>query len=55
MATPTPSRPSRAVVIAFGPPELTRDAQRRAHKLIAADGEVVVVAAHCGAAMDLVS
>ena len=52
MATPTPSRPSRVVIVAFGPPEVTRDAQRRAHKLIAPEGDVTVVAAHRGAAAD---
>ena len=48
MATPT-SRPSRVVIVAFGPPEETRDAQRRAHRLLAPGGDVIVVAAHRGA------
>ena len=52
MATPARSRPSRAVIVAFGPTELARDAQRRAQKLVASGGDVVVVAAHRGAAMD---
>ena len=52
MATPTPSRPSRAVIVAFGPPGLTRDARQRAQRLVASDGDVIVVAAYRGATED---
>ena len=61
MASPSPSRPGtvspssssrpgRVVVVAFGPAEVTSEARRRAARLVGPGGDVVVVAAHRGAA-----
>lgn len=52
MASPTASRPGRVILVAFGPPELTRDSLRRARRLVRDGGDVTVVAAHRGAAID---
>jgi len=52
MATISASRPSRVIVVAFGPREMTSEAVRRAHRLVADGGTVTVVAAHRAAMTD---